>query len=1222
MSEEKLIFKVEADTSGVQKGTQNALNPLNTLGNGILKATKFINDFGAAGQQVMDRISNKLQSTGSNANSMNRNLSSLGSNSTQLLQYENKLQSLNMKFEEQKRIVNEAAQAVDDLADIYSKANIAAGRSGDIDVDAMFPKQVAALDAEILKQDALKQRIELTIQLRDQAAAKAEASAQRQAQSTEMVAQKQEVLNQKLGDRQVTNDAKLGMSTAAMAIRGVASAAGGAIGQIGSLASEILFMKQAMTQAASTGAAMGAMVSGGIMIGVQVISMIASAAQSAAEKQAQALEKARQEYNKISDEYRTVEKASKAYLTQTGTVEELTEARRTLAETFPEIIVGWDDEKNAILAGNDIVKERIALMKKKNAASMTDLMGGVQKELNRRSQAKRQQQWDYDYETLENANRNDSPEVYAKRYIKYKELMANADREWRDCILLNRDVLIAATAAEIEGYDNLSNSAQTAINNILSSNIELLTTAEDRKTMANELNEIGLALTKDTDLQNVAAQFSELNTKIKEGTATIKEMEDHDALFKKLQLGIAKYSDELKNLNITDAASKAKSAIEGLAGGEIKLSAEIQDTITKNKAAKMSMLDAAKGVSDLHNEYKDLRQELGKISEMKMVSQTLKEGKKGTDDYAKALEYMANNYNASANEAAGMVGILDGDISITEALTVATIMSTMARLEEANATYQAKIAILNSQSAIDEATRREIETLTNYINTIATLKAQFNNFVADGGNAIKSTYTAPRWSGSGSSRSGGGSKSGAAKSETNTILQDQLKALEHKKKMDQLSCEEEIAWLKRIRTQYAKTNDEKRDLDEKLYEARKQKMQKDLDNQKAFDLLRLQDEINIIARQIQQYKTGTDARKDLEKQLYSLKKDLARQEYDLKVYYGKLTLEQQERELKQMVQQYKSGTQSRIDLEKEVYDVQKQIRERDAQNIDNVANGVIEALRNRYEEQKKIETEQIQSSMENWKKWGEELVKAIDEQIKALDDLTKTEDRSEEGRKRRRKLEALKQQILYETDDYNKKKLQDQLLKEEEDLAKWLERNQREDQKEALRNEQTAIQEKVTAEQEALNQQLTDLDKYYEERLKDQNIKAEAEKMLIKNNQKEIIDLIKAFAPDYDATGKTLGEKLVDGFKSKVGNLETWLKNFNSQIVAYQNQVASIAVQAADNFWKNRPNYQNNPPAVAHMPATTANNTYVINMPTIDKPTSPIEYRRELERVLRGLGNL
>ena len=75
----------------------------------------------------------------------------------------------------------------------------------------------------------------------------------------------------------------------------------------------------------------------------------------------------------------------------------------------------------------------------------------------------------------------------------------------------------------------------------------------------------------------------------------------------------------------------------------------------------------------------------------------------------------------------------------------------------------------------------------------------------------------------------------------------------------------------------------------------------------------------------------------------------------------------------------------------------------------------------------------------------------------------------------------------------------------------------------------------------------------------------------MQDSQQQIIDLIKSYAPEYDALGKTFGEKLMDGFLSQVGRIEDWMGQFNAAIQSAQQQMASASLQAADAFYSTRP---------------------------------------------------
>ena len=76
----------------------------------------------------------------------------------------------------------------------------------------------------------------------------------------------------------------------------------------------------------------------------------------------------------------------------------------------------------------------------------------------------------------------------------------------------------------------------------------------------------------------------------------------------------------------------------------------------------------------------------------------------------------------------------------------------------------------------------------------------------------------------------------------------------------------------------------------------------------------------------------------------------------------------------------------------------KELQQEEINAIDSLAGALVEALRNRYEEQRKAEQDRIQESIGNWQTWEDETVSAIQGQIDALDELEKQEESEEKRR--------------------------------------------------------------------------------------------------------------------------------------------------------------------------------------------------------------------------------
>jgi hypothetical protein len=436
--------------------------------------------------------------------------------------------------------------------------------------------------------------------------------------------------------------------------------------------------------------------------------------------------------------------------------------------------------------------------------------------------------------------------------------------------------------------------------------------------------------------------------------------------------------------------------------------------------------------------------------------------------------------------------------------------------------------------------------------------------------------------------------------------------------MDQLTTAEEIALMETALKKYAKTTAEKQDLTEQLYDLRKQKAEEDMEFAKEMDQLTLREEIAMLDQQIATYKEGTQARRELEQERYQAQRDLERQEYDLKVYYGQLTLEQQADALKAMIATYKEGVDARIELEQELHDIQEEIREQQIDQMDGLIDAVTDALSEKYDAQREAEKARLQESSDNWQKWGDEQTEAIQRQIDALDELTKNEDDAEVEAQKRRKIAMLEQAVAYEQDAYNKKKLMEQLAAAQADLDDWLADKQREALKASLEAQIDQVNKTVDEQQDAIDKQMDAVDAYYDQMTEDYALQQEAMKLIMQGGQEDLISLLATYAPEYNATGQTLGEQLVDGFMSKVGDITDWFEQFAANltagVTAAQQQLASAASAAAQQY------YANYGVPGSSGTVTTTNVGPTLNVYFTEKAVySPTEITRELQRLLEQM---
>ncbi|MFD3260835.1 hypothetical protein ACE3MQ_19765 [Paenibacillus lentus] len=526
-------------------------------------------------------------------------------------------------------------------------------------------------------------------------------------------------------------------------------------------------------------------------------------------------------------------------------------------------------------------------------------------------------------------------------------------------------------------------------------------------------------------------------------------------------------------------------------------------------------------------------------------------------------------------------------------------------------------------------------------------------------------------------------KEKTSKAYENKALTEAYKQLEHKKKLDQLTLESELKMLQEIQTKHIKTADERMEIEERIYDVRKAmgdaslaKALDDYEKSKALGKLSENDEIIRLERIKKLYADSAEERKQIddmifdanlrkveaEKQLLKDASDFAKQQLQAD-YEDKLAREELSNEeilklqskliedqiwinrdyLNKVLADDRYTAAEKKAIEQEITEeIRKQTNERlrlakeyNKQQIDeinNLSKGIQDALKAKYQEEKKAAEDRIKDELqanENWKKAQLESIKsvyeyrvkaaqdaadaeieqlnkvfnaqiaAIQAELDALEQAEKQKSRAELDAEDAKKIASLTAKIEYEHDDFNRIQLQKELNKVLAAQEKRHQEEQLEDKKEALKTEQQQLQEKLKQETDAikqqlvtkkeimaeeyqaqqdtinaiyaaqkasLDQQLLDTQTHYNKLLEAKALQAEAEKMIIQNQQEEILELLEGFGDSYNITGQTLGEKMYQGFKEKVEQIRTLIAEINSQIDAARSAAVSAmntAVAAA-----------------------------------------------------------
>lgn len=327
-----------------------------------------------------------------------------------------------------------------------------------------------------------------------------------------------------------------------------------------------------------------------------------------------------------------------------------------------------------------------------------------------------------------------------------------------------------------------------------------------------------------------------------------------------------------------------------------------------------------------------------------------------------------------------------------------------------------------------------------------------------------------------------------------------------------------------------------------------------------------------------------------------------------KRHLEQITAREELEELERIKREYAKTAELIMDIDERIFDARKELREEEGEKITNYYDAIMEALEERYEEQREIEQKRIDESIEAWERWSDETTAAIQAQIDALEEKEEAEERAEEEAEHLRKIEKLEASLPYEKDEYNRKQILNQIEKAKEELqalyAEWA----HEDQIKALEQEMEAIEKKAEEEIEKLEEESERIDTVYDKMTESASLAAEAQKMLMAGNQQEILDLISAYAPDYEATGRSLGEKLFDGFKAAFGDITDYFKSIDAQFEAMVERIQQSAFSSTQEL-------QSGGQTSASVSSPTVNQTVNFNQPV----ESAVEVAERMQEVSEEL---
>lgn len=1062
---DKVLAKLDAyvakTVATVQK-TKDIENEINKL-SGLNTPTVVDNSTMLKAQSYEDTIVyiqgvlEKLKITGKDADHI---ISACFQDVSSLRKYQNELEVIASKLDTERKKYQE-----------LSDARYRAEKRGDY---SSVDKITSAMDNQVNKIKTLEAQFDSVYEKQDNAVKKTVTAYQKQSSAAQSAQVKQDKLNEALDNKQAGKNFAGGINLATTSLRTFNSIAPDAVDGIGEIITQVNAAKQAMTAGASAPLAWGTAIVAGIGV-------VASLVINEIQKVQQAEEEARQKAVEAASEYKenveTLNSTSEQFVSLRSKLDNVNisrqeeiETKKELYQLQEELVKKYGSEANAIdTVTGSIQEQKQAIEELRKAEAQSLLLKSGDEYEKYKSEMKSKQEYKlYSYsgtitpaidEIKNELSKNQNIEIkdgwskglFSTQFSvslkingedaenEMKEISKNF-RELKEKYLNDGDEESADTIQTF--LNQLSQASRTYIDEAYKKRLEVYNQCKQAEEILNgtaedtEKTQKSLSETINDTMSNSIDKVEEYSNAMSDLSSAYQTVSSGEKLnADSLSQLIEKYPELAEYVNQTgDLTLKNGEKIKEVFESQKK---SLISTLEEEKRELEKQSNSYAGMSIFREEQKQIKDRISEINaELAIYNSELTELNENSasvdwSETASEVKNLASAYQ-TLNEGKQldidtMISLIDKYPEVAAAMAKegqlgkeqADVFKQLFKAKKNDYILTQQRTIANLQASADE-TKGVINNIQSQINaykmlgqvmgmsaianlatnalsaTLAKNQQEYNKIQQNIKqaqariNAVKNlnvnTY---------------GNSSGRSGSDTNTALANELKQLEHKKAIGQLNSQQEYNWLVRINNKYSKNADEQMDMEKRLYNAKKQ-MQAD------------EEAANTKALQAA-YK-GIENKKSL----------------------GKMNSQQELRQLEQIRQKYKMTAEERMELEIKIYNLKKSLKDDEISSINTLADAVTEALKEKYEEQRKIEEERINDSIESWQKWEDKTVTAIQGEIDALDELADKQESENKRQEYENKRQQTELQLAYEKDDYNRQQLQKELNRLDKEEAERL----------------------------------------------------------------------------------------------------------------------------------------------------------------------------------------
>lgn len=593
-------------------------------------------------------------------------------------------------------------------------------------------------------------------------------------------------------------------------------------------------------------------------------------------------------------------------------------------------------------------------------------------------------------------------------------------------------VIIPALAGAIGLYIHNLNSATDATNGLRDKQEELEKSYDSQLKAAEETKESMLSQAKTAE--TLANKLDELTKKEELNVAEKAQMkaivEQLNGVFPNLNLAIDENTGKI--IGNTQAIYDNIDALK-------------QRAITQGYEAKMTATASAyvSQESLLGQTMNELEKANAELNEVKKKYSTIK------SNAQKEIDEVMQNY----------IGLTDVQPLITNIQNKYGLTELMSEISKREKAIQELTKLKNEQ----EKALNELDTeLNDWANKVVetSSKVQSSPYVPSVGPVKSSTST-----------------SKSSSSYSNPALDSALRLLEHRKRLNQISTEDEIAYLNQIKAAHVKTAEELMDINERIYAAEQALMDETLqrsinwiNERKALGELSIEEEIEAWERVKNNQSNNIEAVKKATLELYRLRQQVMQE-----------TFSQEERNIQHLTRLGVLSVKEQINAYKKLYQLKAQSLQEEQERIENLFDLYKDLLQEQQDAIKDAYEEQIDLIEEEAEKRTSALEKVIESIEEELDLL----DRREAKYEHQQTLADLEEELAYwqvRTSEEAREKVAEitkEIEEEKRDYALELKRQELEDQKKMAQDEIDNIEAKANEEKEKLEAAYQEIEKAF-----------------------------------------------------------------------------------------------------------------------------------------------